>query len=113
MGTLEQYKQSKNIETNWIESIGYKANKLNEYEKQREEVLKAAEDHFNSLKNSFDSNAVSFCFEWILKSYFLLNGMFFFKKEIYTDLSSKEKNIEEVNNIGVKLIQLLKVRIYI
>jgi hypothetical protein len=59
--TVEQYKKSKNIQTNWIESIKYKANKLIEYEKQREEIG-LNQNYVQNLKNSFDSNAVRLIF---------------------------------------------------
>ena len=56
--TIEKYKKAKNIETNWLDSIKYKANKLVEYEKQREEIG-LNYDYAQNLKNTFDSNAVS------------------------------------------------------
>ncbi len=71
--TVEQYKKSKNIQTNWIESIKYKANKLIEYEKQREEIG-LNQNYVQNLKNSFDSNAVRLIF---------IHMSFFFKSLLF------------------------------
>ena len=101
--TIEKYKKSSNIETNWLESIKYKANKLIDYEKQRGEAIN--QTYIQNLKNSFDSNAVSF----YLLIFIEIFKLFFFEKDLFTELGSKEPQIEELNDNGVKLIQLLKV----